>query len=78
MKVYKITDKEFRDYGRMLDGYDYGELFKILKTTEIPEKEIFYTASDARLEETAVAEEMRESHKRTFRKKFPLFLCTRP
>lgn len=60
MKVYKITDKEFRDYGRMLDGYDYGELFKILKTTEIPEKEIFYTASDARLEETAVAEEMRE------------------
>lgn len=51
MKVYKITDKEFSEYGFVLKGYDLGGLLKTLSTLEIPNEGITYEASVKALEE---------------------------
>ena len=58
MKVYNVSDPEFKEFGKVLEGYDYTELLKRLAETEIPESGIFYTASDKGLEATAAADEM--------------------
>lgn len=60
MKVYKVTDPEFKSYGTVLEGYDFTELLAALSKTEIPESGITYVASDASLEACAVAKEMCE------------------
>lgn len=58
MKIYNVTDEQFKEYGRILDGYDYTELFQSLVNTNLPAKSIVYEASDASLESCAVAKEM--------------------
>ena len=30
MKIYSVYDPEFKEYGRVVDGYDYTELLKKL------------------------------------------------
>lgn len=59
MKIYKITDKEFKEYGCVLEGYDYSELFEKLKMAEIPQSGITYVASVAELEACNDAKKMR-------------------
>ncbi|MBQ8657892.1 MAG: DUF4867 family protein [Clostridia bacterium] len=51
MKVYKITDLEFREYGRVLQGHDFYSLFKALSDLEIPDTGITYEPSIKKLEE---------------------------
>jgi len=58
IKVYPVTSKEFEDYGVVLDGYDYKELFDILGKTKIPKNGIDYVASVAELEKCDTAKEM--------------------
>lgn len=58
MKIYKVTDEEFKEYGCILYGYDYSELFEKLKKVEIPQKGIAYVASVEALEECVDAENM--------------------
>ena len=36
MKVYKVTDKEFRDFGRVLFEYDFTEFVAALEKCEAP------------------------------------------
>ena len=50
MKVYKVTDKEFCDYGMVLKGYDWGSFLKALSTLEIPNEGIIYNPSVKTLE----------------------------
>lgn len=50
MKVYKITDKEFCEYGKVLEGYDFKEFFNALEKLEIPDEGICYEASVKALE----------------------------
>ena len=50
MKVYKITDKAFCEYGIVLQGYDFSSFLKALSTLEIPNKGIIYEASVQALE----------------------------
>lgn len=50
MKVYKITDKEFGEYGQVLEGYDFKEFFSALSEMEIPDAGIVYQASVKALE----------------------------
>lgn len=45
MKIYKVTDSEFKKYGQILEGYDFSELFENLKKLDIPDKGITYEAS---------------------------------
>ncbi len=58
LKVYSVTSKEFADYGKVLDGYDYKELFDILGKVEIPKEGIDYVASVEELEKCDSAKEM--------------------
>lgn len=58
MKVYKITDKEFKEYGKILEGYNFGEFFKALSMLEIPSEGICYEASVKALENDKVFSEM--------------------
>ena len=51
MKLYTVKDSEFRPYGRVIDGYDLGELISILKnSTPCPDNGTVYVASDKKLE----------------------------
>lgn len=60
MKVNSVFDREFRQYGQVLEGYDYQELFEKLQETEVPEKGILYRASVPELESCEVSAEFRE------------------
>ena len=51
MKLYSAKDKEFRQYGRIIDGYDFSELLSALReNTPCPENGTVYVASDEKLE----------------------------
>ena len=59
MRIYSITDKEFCEYGRILENYDFSELFRELASTEKPKSGIISVASDKRLERCGVADELK-------------------
>lgn len=60
MKVYKITDKEFSEYGIVLQGYDFKHFFKALSTLEIPNEGIVYEPSVGVLENDKEFSKMRD------------------
>ena len=51
MKIKNVTDPEFRRYGRIVDGYDFTEMIKVMEQTPLPE-EVIYVPSDNKLEKT--------------------------
>ncbi len=55
MKIYSVTDPEFRAYGRIVDNVDFSELVQALKTTPIPEG-VAYEPSVEVLEATSALE----------------------
>ncbi len=59
MKLYKVTDKEFNEYGKVLNGYDFSELFDALSKLEIPDTGIVYEASVKALESVGEFSKMR-------------------
>lgn len=62
MKVYQVTDKEFRTYGRVVDGYDYKELIDVLaKTTDAPKDAVIYVPSDAELEKLPIMNDLQNN-----------------
>lgn len=58
MKIYNVNDEQFKEYGCVLDGYDYSELFENLAKVEMPAEGIVYKASEETLENCAAAKEM--------------------
>ncbi len=58
MKIYSVYDEQFKEYGFVLEGYDYSELFKNLANIDLPADGIVYMASVEELESCAVAKEM--------------------
>lgn len=50
MKAVSVFDESFRLYGRVLEGYDFQELFQVLSSFEIPDSGIEYVASVPELE----------------------------
>lgn len=58
MKVHSITDDKFKKYGRVLNSYDYTELFEYLSKVLMPETGIIYVASETSLECCDTAKEM--------------------
>lgn len=58
MKIYSVNDEQFKEYGCVLDGYDYSELFKNLANVRLPADRIVYKASVKELENCDAAKEM--------------------
>ncbi len=58
MKVYKVTDKEFAEFGRVLGEYDFSEHVEKLLECEAPDDSLMYVASIPSLEGLAVAKEL--------------------
>lgn len=49
MKLYSVLDKEFKEYGRVIDD-DYSDILEVLKTKPCPENGVVYVPSDPDLE----------------------------
>ena len=61
LSVFRTARRVVREYGRVLEGYDFAELLDILtKTTEAPDH-VIYVASDANLEATVAAKELQSN-----------------
>jgi hypothetical protein len=50
LNFYHIKDSQFRDYGKILENYEFGELKEKMGKTEIPQDGNIYVASDSQLE----------------------------
>ena len=42
MKVYSVSDPEFREYGKVLEGYNVNELLDAMKKVEMPAEGVAY------------------------------------
>lgn len=58
MKIYNVTNSEFRLYGHVLEGYDFSSILEKLKKLPIPEHGIVYEASVNSLESEPVKSEL--------------------
>lgn len=54
MKIYSVTDPEFKPYGKVLGGYDTTELVAAMKTIPMPESGTAYEPSIAALENSDI------------------------
>jgi len=50
MKIYSVYDKEFKEYGKVIEGYDTTELVEAMKAIPYPESGNDYAPSIASLE----------------------------
>lgn len=53
MKIYQVTDKEFKKYGRIVKEFDFAELVEAMQKTPLKE-EVVYEPSVEILEQTEV------------------------
>lgn len=60
MKIYSVNDPEFREYGRVVKGYDLSELLAGMEKTPCPEDGTVYVPGDPELEKLAVSKEIEE------------------
>ena len=60
MKIYSVYDKEFKPYGKVLDGYDTSELIDAMNKIELPESGTAYEPSIGSLEECSIINELRD------------------
>lgn len=58
MKIQSIESENFKKYGKILNGYDFGELFDKLSKIYVPEIGITYSASVEELESCRIKEEL--------------------
>jgi hypothetical protein len=58
MKVYNVTDENFKKYGRVLKGYDFTELISAMDDAPLPEN-VIYEPSIEKLEALAIADEFK-------------------
>ena len=60
MEIEKVTDPEFKVYGKIVTGYDCGELLKAMGQTPVPE-DVVYVASDRELEGLEVSKRIQKN-----------------
>ena len=60
MKIYSVNDPEFREYGRVVTGYDLTELLEGMMKTPCPEGTI-YVPGDPELEKLAVSKQLEKA-----------------
>lgn len=59
--IYSVFSEQFKRYGSVLSGYDFTRLLSLMENTPMPEEGNIYVASDAELENAAVAETVRSN-----------------
>ena len=59
MNIKKVTDSEFRKYGRILKNYDCSEIIEKMKNTPLP-NDVIYEPSIKELEELKINEDLTE------------------
>ena len=60
MKIYSVTDPEFKPYGAVLEGYDTAELIEAMKKIPLPAEGTDYSASIDSLEACAVYQDLQD------------------
>ena len=60
MEIKKVTDPAFKPYGKVITGYDCGELLKAMEQTPLPE-EVIYVTSVPELEQLEVCQKMEKN-----------------
>ena len=60
MEILKVTDAEFKTYGKVLEGYDMTDLLKAMEHAPLPLDEVIYEPSIEELEGLKIADEMKE------------------
>lgn len=58
MKIYNVTDVEFRRYGQVLTGYDFTEIIEKMQETPLPDG-VVYEPSVKELEELPIFEQLK-------------------
>jgi hypothetical protein len=62
LKVESVFEDSFREFGQILDGYDFTEAVSALRQLPKPDGEVVYVPSEPRLEATAVFRELSLRH----------------
>ena len=60
MEIQKVTDAAFRAYGKVLEGYDFSELLKVMGQQPCPMDDVVYVPGDEKLEALPVMKELAE------------------
>lgn len=60
MKIFRVTDPEFKPYGNVLEGYDTTELVEAMKKIPMPEAGTAYRPAIDSLEACAIFEDLRD------------------
>ena len=60
MKIYSVTDPEFRSYGKVLEGYETEELVRAMEKISLPESGTAYQPSFESLEACAVFQDFQD------------------
>ena len=60
MKIYSVTDPEFKPYGKILQGYDTAELCAAMEAIPMPEEGTAYRPGIESLEACAVFAQLRD------------------
>jgi len=58
MKIYSVTDPEFRPYGKLLEGFDTAELLSAMNGIAMPESGVAYEPGIEALENCAIFAEL--------------------
>ncbi len=61
MVIKSVFDKDFKKYGKVVEGIDCKELLDVLATKPMPADDVVYVAGDADLEATKTAKEFQDS-----------------
>lgn len=59
MVIKKVTDVEFRKYGRVLENYNCEKILKVMQTTPLP-NDVIYEPSIKELEALDIAKDLKE------------------
>ena len=60
MEIYSVCDKEFKSYGKVLDGFDTTELTEAMKKIELPESGVAYEPAIESLEKCSVFRDLQD------------------
>ena len=60
MKIYSVTDPEFKPYGQLPEGYDTAELLAAMEAIPLPETGVAYEPGIASLEACAILGDLRD------------------
>ena len=60
MEIISVKEKEFKEYGKVIEGLDVAQLLQKMQKTPLPD-DVIYEPSDASLEALDVCEVLRRS-----------------